>query len=78
MEISNSSAIPGNQNGDSAYRLEGTSNYQIRDLRELWSDYGFANTYKMQIDKGRFFSREHPSDTTSVVIPMKQLQIYSV
>ena len=68
LEISNSSAIPGNQNGDSAYRLEGTSNYQIRDLRELWSDYGFANTYKMQIDKGRFFSREHPSDTTSVVI----------
>ena len=78
LEVSNSSAIPGNQGGDRAFRLEGTSNYHIRDLRQMWSDYDFVNTYKMQINKGRFFSREHPSDTTSIVVNQAVVNLFGI
>ena len=66
--VSNSNAIPGNQKGDSAFRVEGTSNDRVQDLRQMWCDYGFINTYGIKMEKGRFFSVDHPSDTIAVVI----------
>ena len=44
----------------------------------MWSDYGFVNTYKMQIDKGRYFSKEHPSDTTAIVINEAVVNILNI
>ena len=37
-------------------------------MRSIECDYDFANTYMFQMTKGRYFSKEHPSDSTSVVI----------
>ena len=68
INVTNSNAIPGDQSGDSAFRLDGTSNDQIHDIRQMWSDYGFVKTYDIKIAEGRFFSKEHPSDSTAVVI----------
>ncbi len=68
ISATNSNAIPGNQAGDSAFRLEGTPNDRLQDIRQMWSDYGFVNTYDIEMVKGRFFSKEHPSDTLAVVI----------
>ena len=68
INLSNSNAIPGNQKGDSAYRVEGTQNDRVQDLKQMWCDYGFINTYNIKMEKGRFFSVEHPSDTDAVVI----------
>ena len=78
ISVSNSNAIPGNQNGDSTYRIEGSSNYHLQDLKQMWCDYGFDKTYGIKMKKGRFFSVEHPSDTSAVVINEAVVKIFSI
>jgi len=68
LGVTNSTAIPGNQKGDGAYELIGRSAHQYENLREMWCDYDFAETYNIRMAEGRFFSREHPSDTAAVVV----------
>jgi putative ABC transport system permease protein len=68
VSLSNSNAIPGNQGGDNACRLEGTSESQYEDIQQMFCDFDFAKTYKLGIADGRFFSKEHPSDSAAVVV----------
>jgi putative ABC transport system permease protein len=68
ISLSNSNAIPGDQKGDNAYRLSGTSADRLEDLRQMFCDYDFAKTYQLKMADGRFFSREHPADTAAVVV----------
>ncbi|MDR3625840.1 MAG: ABC transporter permease [Ignavibacteriaceae bacterium] len=68
LSVSNSDIVPGNQGGDTVYKLEGASNQDSKNIRILFCDYNFVNSYQMKLNKGRFFSREHPSDTNAVVI----------
>ncbi len=66
--VSNSNAIPGEQKGDSGYRIDGTANDEILDLKHIYCDYGFAKTYNIEMKKGRFFSKDHVSDNSAIVI----------
>ena len=68
VSVTNSTAVPGRQRGDGAYVLVGTSGNQLEDLREMLCDYDFAGTYRLPMLEGRFFSREHLSDTAAVVV----------
>jgi putative ABC transport system permease protein len=68
VSLTNSNAIPGNQGGDNACRLEGTPESQYEDVQQMFCDYDFAKTYKLGIADGRFFSKEHPSDSAGVVV----------
>ena len=68
LKVSNSSAIPGNQGGDSGCSLKDTPGRQLRDTRIMTCDENFAETYKLKLKQGRFFSVEHPSDTASIVV----------
>ena len=68
ISVSNSTDIPGNQNGDSAYKMEGTSSNEVQDLRQIFCDDNFVKTYEIKIAAGRFFSKKHPSDTMAVVL----------
>jgi len=67
LNLTNSTAIPGTQGGDGAYQMIGIAGHQFEDLREMWCDYDFADTYRLKILEGRFFSKEHASDTVGVV-----------
>ena len=78
ISVSHSNAIPGNQKGDSAYRIEGSSDYRLQDLRQMWCDYGFDKTYGIKMNKGRFFSVDHPSDTAAVVINEAVVKIFGL
>jgi putative ABC transport system permease protein len=78
VSLSNSNAIPGNQGGDSAFQLSGTSVQQMQDLQQMICDVDFAATYKFGLAQGRFFSREHPSDTSAVVVNEATAMAYSV
>ncbi|MFZ0454167.1 MAG: ABC transporter permease [Ignavibacteriaceae bacterium] len=78
VSLSNSNGIPGHQNGDNATRVEGTPNDRYQDLRQIWSDYGFINTYNIKMEKGRFFSVEHPSDTSAVVINEAAVKLFGL
>jgi putative ABC transport system permease protein len=66
--LSNSNGIPGNQDGDNAARLEGAPESQYEDIQQMFCDFGFAETYKFGIADGRFFSKDHPSDSAAVVV----------
>jgi putative ABC transport system permease protein len=68
VSLANSNAIPGYQGGDNACRLEGTSESQYEDIQQMFCDFDFAETYKLGIADGRFFSKEHPSDSAAVVV----------
>jgi putative ABC transport system permease protein len=68
VSLSNSNAIPGNQGGDNAARLEGAPENQYEDIQQMFCDYDFAKTYKLGMADGRFFSKEHPSDSAAVVV----------
>ncbi len=66
--VTNSNGIPGNQSGDSGYWLDGTGVDKIEDIRQIFSDYDFTKTYRLKMAAGRFFSKEHPSDTAAIVV----------
>lgn len=68
ISLTNSNAIPGDQKGDSAYKLSGTSADRLEDILQMYCDYDFAKTYRLNMADGRFFSIEHPSDTAAVVV----------
>ncbi len=76
--VSNSSAIPGNQWSDSGFWLEGTGVDKLVDLQTMRSDFDFAKTYKLQMAEGRFFSKEHPSDTAAVVVNQEVERAFGV
>ncbi len=78
INVSRSNSIPGNQNGDEAFRIEGSSNDRLQDLRQMWCDYGFDKTYGIKMISGRFFSVEHPSDTAAVVINEAVVKIFGI
>jgi putative ABC transport system permease protein len=68
VNLTNSNAIPGNQGGDNACRLEGAPESQYEDVQLMFCDYDFAKTYKLGVADGRFFSGDHPSDSAAVVV----------
>jgi putative ABC transport system permease protein len=78
VSASNSSGIPGTQGGDNAFQLSGTSVQQMQDLRQMFCDTDFGATYRFEIAQGRFFSREHPSDTSAVVVNEATARVYGV
>ena len=68
VSVSTSSAIPGCEQNQSMFWLEGSSDQTPRELHEVDCDYNFLKTYGMTLASGRFFSLEHPSDSGAVVV----------
>ncbi|HSD64691.1 MAG TPA: ABC transporter permease [Ignavibacteriaceae bacterium] len=67
-DITNSTSIPGELFGDSAFRREGGGTEEVHDIRLLFTDYDFINTYQIKMLQGRFFSKDYANDTMAVVI----------
>lgn len=68
ISVSNSTAIPGNQSGDNVFQPEGGTSSDAQDIRTLACDVDFARTYQIQLASGRFFSMDHPSDSSAFVL----------
>ena len=67
-DVSNSTNIPGDHFSDTAFQREGSGPDEVHDINVLYTDYDFINTYQIKMKEGRFFSRDFPSDTMSVVM----------
>lgn len=78
VSLTNSNAVPGNQGGDDAARLEGESDHGYEDIQRIFCDYNFVQTYKLRLTEGRFFSNEHPSDSTAVVVNEEVAKSFNV
>jgi putative ABC transport system permease protein len=68
LNVTNSSDVPGDQNGNNTFKPEGSAVGEARSLRTMQCDYDFANTYRIKMVAGRFFSQMHPSDSMAVVL----------
>ncbi|MFO7829094.1 MAG: ABC transporter permease [Bacteroidales bacterium] len=66
--VSTSSAVPGRPFDGSTMQLEGAPKEDIVPFAIYYADYDFMNTMDLTIDQGRFFSKDYPSDSMSVVI----------
>jgi putative ABC transport system permease protein len=78
INVSNSTAVPGDQKGSAAFWIEGTSSKQAQGIRFMWSDYDFLKTYHLRIAEGRYLSKDHPSDTNSVVLNQAAVRAFGV
>ncbi|MCF8223291.1 MAG: ABC transporter permease [Bacteroidales bacterium] len=75
--ISAATAVPGRNNNQNAYRLEGRLDEDLL-ITTNWVDYDFANTYKLEIIKGRFFDQSYPSDVDACIINQSTVTEYDL
>lgn len=78
VSVSGSTAIPGDQNSDRGYWVGGTSIQHMQDLREMWADYDFLQTYGMSLAGGRYFSTEHAADSGAVVVNQQVERVFGI
>ena len=63
-----SSQVPGSGFSGNVYQREGASSDQMIHFRTMSGDYDFPEAMGMTIKQGRYFSRDFPGDSSSVVI----------
>jgi putative ABC transport system permease protein len=68
IDVSLSNGIPGKIYSNSGFILDAFTKQSSYLLSFIYSDYNYARTMGISLVKGRFFSRNIPSDTSSVVI----------
>lgn len=66
--VTNSTSIPGENFGDTAFKREDAGADEVHDIKVLFTDYNFITTYQIKMKSGRFFSRDFAGDTTAVVL----------
>ncbi len=78
--VSASTAIPGHNNNNNGYMLEGRSSETFL-LQTSWVDYDFFETYGIKLADGRFFDKSFPSDRAACVvnqITMKEFELDNI
>ena len=64
----NSTMLMGNPNNSNSYSIEGQPFENSYILNTNWVDFDYAETFGLDVIKGRFLSREYASDSTNVVV----------
>ncbi len=78
INVSNSDAVPGKRFSSTGCKIQGMAGSQTRILNFLTTDYNFINTYKIKMADGRYFSKDHPSDTSAVVINQAAVSAFGI
>lgn len=66
--VSTSTSLPGCDFDGSTIQLEGSSRENLVQFAMFTTDYDFKDVLNLKISDGRYFSKEFPSDSNSVVI----------
>lgn len=75
--ISAATAIPGRNNNQNGYLLEGRLDETLL-IQTSWVDYDFAETYRLEVIEGRFFDRTYPSDENACIINESTAEEYNL
>jgi putative ABC transport system permease protein len=67
INITASTAVPGRNNNNNGYMMEGREDETFL-LQTNWVDYDYLETYGMTLASGRFFNKEYPSDEDACLI----------
>ncbi len=78
--VSNSTAIPGNNDGvnHNVYGMVNEEGEAMRLLASFWVDHDYADVYELSMQAGRFFSREWGTDTNAVVLNEAAVKIFGI
>ena len=74
--VTSSSAIMGIDFNNWGCQLEGAAENNWTTLNMFVVDHDFLNTFSMQMDSGRFFSRDFPTDSSGIVINLAAAKLF--
>ena len=79
ISVSNSNTYPGQNFGSSAYTAGGESGDKSQLVMQMAADYNFVDTYQIPMLEGRYYSKEHPSDTlNALVVNEETVKIFGI
>ncbi|WP_303918537.1 ABC transporter permease [Draconibacterium sediminis] len=77
QNVSASTAVPGHNNNNNGYMLEGHDG-QTYLMQTAYVDYDFLETYGMELNKGRFFDRGFGADNEACVVNQKTIDEFGI
>ena len=77
INIASSTAVPGRNNNNNGYMVEGRKDETFL-LQTNWVDYDYLSTYGMTLASGRSFSEEFTSDEKACVINESAVQNFGL
>lgn len=72
LQVSNSTNIPGRSKWNSTFFHELASDAKL--MNQLWTDVDFLKAYEIELLEGRFFEKENPANSKSIVISESALK----
>jgi putative ABC transport system permease protein len=67
VHVSSSTAVPGRNNNNNGYMIEGRKDESFL-MQTTWVDYEFLATYGMELASGRFFDESYTSDKKACLV----------
>jgi putative ABC transport system permease protein len=67
VNIASSTAVPGRNNNNNGYRIEGRKDETFLIMTN-WVDYNYLDTYGMKLTEGRFFNESFTTDKDACLI----------
>ncbi|MEJ2636780.1 MAG: ABC transporter permease [Calditrichia bacterium] len=68
ISVAGSTSLPGKDVQSTNFLAEGASPDEQHPMNFFMADFDFADTYKLEFQEGRFYSREMASDSMGVVV----------
>lgn len=68
VAVGASSKVPGTGFGGTVFQRKGARSDEMIHFRTMTADYDFPQAMGMDVKKGRYFSRDYPGDSSSVVV----------
>jgi putative ABC transport system permease protein len=78
IKSTNSTSVPGYPNSNNGFLIEGRSSENTVLMTVNWTDYDYFDTYKLELDTGRYFSEEFATDTAAAVINESAVRVFEL
>jgi putative ABC transport system permease protein len=75
--VSASTAVPGHNNNNNGYMIEGRSAETFL-LQTNWVDYDYFETYRIKLANGRFFDKSFSTDRAGCVVNQQTMQEFGL
>ncbi|NVO10883.1 MAG: ABC transporter permease [Bacteroidales bacterium] len=77
MKISASTAVPGHNNNNNGYMMEGRGG-ETYLLQTAWVDYDFFETYDIKLSSGRNFDESHATDKNACLVNERAVKKFDI
>lgn len=75
--VSASTAVPGHNNNNNGYMIEGRSSETFL-MQTNWVDYDFFKTYQIGLNDGRFFDEEYSTDPQACIVNAQTIEEFGI